>query len=1291
MGGQQQQRSSLLQQQQQHSQQSLMGANTNISPMPRGSSKSPPGPIQQQTKPIVPQPMPIQGQPIPQQQQVQQPMITTSDPSSAAAALAAPTNAIPSMGHRASSSSASPPTSNPSPNTTRVVPVSISPRCNSTILDKDKMAENPANLGGVSDAALIYTKYALQSIVTSLNERAKTNSNGDTKQARVYTIRDLSTCLGAWDLSIPASSSGCPNSPGNKRQKLDTNEAGIGAGAAAAGGGADRKNDGNADTAFTHYYERSCPILLDAKSETATPLPFCVEDFGDRGGGNNAFGGGGLEEDNGECALPVVAGAVVLTYGADSKFTGGIGEEGVLTKAIVEFFSDEAVVLPNSDEKEDTNKMEEDKNGKEKKEEGQQKHVDEDAMVEAEEQIFARVDPSGGGGEEQDSLITAALFALSPSPADKSSSAPSSSSSDNGVYIPTIWSGNTDRIYQYCLLGNFDDNGKERASKRLCVAIQKKTGGECANNNQRGPAKGVCRITLTLSPASVLAKKKLMVKEEQDKEANEVTEESSPLSTGSSACTSEVHRMIRQCLRILRPPKLMTVVDPNTNDEEMMMGSVKRRRQALRRRSVTHQLIDPTLIVVGVRCQHELLLDANEVGKIYVNGALVVDCYSSLAGKATRTTSMASSTNASHGLHRLGADALPAHTLFGVDFTLNSNNSSGNGGLPNKLVLEREYGALLVDALIFGGQSDADVAGKLLSRLISGNTEKQTNAFDDVDEVNDENKATTGQNGSGGGVCCSGKTSNERYRTESNYSIQFDNISHPCLESIVLSSSIADPVGIGAKALGTKFRWMYGGEAFPCEVGTNDEYRLHRILGAHKIAKAVPRRARDVLLRGGYLHIDRMASLLWGRAGGGSGGAPWDSNHSDVMRAAEAMEGAIKLLGVAGCRDVKPNKIRFVARKKLEPSVVGHDGVCPSSTTLSKKHDPSISNLRCWYDSSSGTFYVCDAILFREEEHDVQGDDGEGSVNSAKMTETVSPMPDESKPEAEQGAVKSPPPPSSEQGDATKEAASLGGVESEQGTVKSPPQTNSDQDDATKEAASSGGMESKLISCDDSRKEVEEGGAVSTTESTTAKVNGDKKEDGESKAVSNENNNEDSKKESKDSSTAGAEGKAGDCMEEPTSSVRKMDVEIMDVGKADGVMEEPTSNLVKMCVGTTASTEGKPGDSMKEPTSNVANMDVEKMDVTDEKVKSDIANSDVVKESTDVASAEPEDDVSKNTPDQTKTESKTESNDGKKLAKQIPRPASGEDAAYLLAFYIAKEHPDAMVLERFVTTCHRCS
>lgn len=117
-------------------------------------------------------------------------------------------------------------------------------------------------------------------------------------------------------------------------------------------------------------------------------------------------------------------------------------------------------------------------------------------------------------GGEGLSLIQAALYALSPnsSPSDATQNqstssktlddshnkkSTSSSSSNDGIYTPTLWSGGTSRSYQYCLLGKFDDNEQERTSiETLCVAIQKKKGKE------EGGADYDCRITLTLSPQS---------------------------------------------------------------------------------------------------------------------------------------------------------------------------------------------------------------------------------------------------------------------------------------------------------------------------------------------------------------------------------------------------------------------------------------------------------------------------------------------------------------------------------------------------------------------------------------------------------------------------------------------------------------------------------------------------------------------------------------------------------------------------------------------------------------------
>ena len=749
-GGMMQQRSSLMQQQQQQPGGSSRSINSSISPTPVSSG------IQNQHATINPAPQRL---------------------SSSADVV---------LGVIASSDATG--------NKTRVVPVSMA---------------TSGTEGSVSDAALAYTKHALDAIIASLN--SNTEKYGDI--GKVYTARDLSTCLGAWDLSV--------RSMNNKRPRLEKPPL-------------DSKDKSDADTAFNFYHERSCPILLlDAKRSSGPP--FCVDDFGS----------GGMDESNDD-DLPDVVGAVVLTYGTRHPFTGGVGEEGVLTKAIIEFFFDPSIVVVGTAYE-----------GKE---------VTDAVMVDAEEQLFTQTDTNGN----RSSLVTAAIAALTPSATGRSSSM---ASSDDGVYIPTIWSGNTEREYKYCLLSTLNDKGSETESKRVCVAIQKKN-NLCAGD--KGPAKGVCRITLTLSPESVQAKQKLMAKEDGEDYDYQTS--------------SAVHRNIRHNIRLLRPPKLTTV----SNDTEAFDDDRpnKRRRQALRRTSIS-QLIDPTLIAIGIRCKHELLLDDDEVGKVYVNGVLVADC-NLTEQESTRAA-----------LNRIpNSDALPAHLLFGVDFTLPSHTT----GLPNKSVLEREYGFLLMDALITP-HPKADVVGKVLNRLISGKS-KEHEVDDDDANQND---------------------------------IKFDSASSPCFESIVLSSTNIDPVGISSKSLGTKFRMQHGTETFPCEIGTDEEHRLHKLLGAQKVAKLVPTRARNILRRGGYLGLDQMAAFIW-RCNGKS----WDGDHSDSVRAAEAIEKSLQLLRKAGCENITPNNIRIVSRKLLGPA-------------------GDVSKLRSWYDTNKGVYHISDAILFQEE------------------------------------------------------------------------------------------------------------------------------------------------------------------------------------------------------------------------------------------------------------------------------------------------------------------------------------
>lgn len=123
-----------------------------------------------------------------------------------------------------------------------------------------------------------------------------------------------------------------------------------------------------------------------------------------------------------------------------------------------------------------------------------------------------------------------------------------------------------------------------------------------------------------------------------------------------------------------------------------------------------------------------------------------------------------------------------------------------------------------------------DVAGKLLCRLVSGRS-----VIDEDDQEEDEKKNHSRS---------SSKSSffydddiGDGINSTPSSKISFDDVSKQCIESIVLSSEAADPGGIGAKALSTKFRMHYGKEYYPCEAGTDEEYRLCTILGPKKISQ----------------------------------------------------------------------------------------------------------------------------------------------------------------------------------------------------------------------------------------------------------------------------------------------------------------------------------------------------------------------------------------------------------------------------------------------------------------------
>jgi hypothetical protein len=196
-----------------------------------------------------------------------------------------------------------------------------------------------------------------------------------------------------------------------------------------------------------------------------------------------------------------------------------------------------------------------------------------------------------------------------------------------------------------------------------------------------------------------------------------------------------------------------------------------------------------------------------------------------------------------------------------------------------------------------------------------------------------------------------------------------------------------------------------------------------------------------------------MAKFLWV---GGSGGT-WDGDHSDAMRVAEAMDGGMKLLRKAGCLDVTTNNVRLVSRKKLEPVVEQGVGDVDSAFTSLSKCRRSLSKLRCWYDSSSETYYVSDAIFFIEEDHD--GGDVEVTNASFEVDKNFVTAAKDSK----SGSTKSPQPSDQQECDVIKaqisleveaEMSSIGVCDNEDGDVSAVAvEDNVDKEDRVSKAA----------------------------------------------------------------------------------------------------------------------------------------------------------------------------------------------------------------------------------------------
>ena len=157
--------------------------------------------------------------------------------------------------------------------------------------------------------------------------------------------------------------------------------------------------------------------------------------------------------------------------------------------------------------------------------------------------------------------------------------------------------------------------------------------------------------------------------------------------------------------------------------------------------------------------------------------------------------------------------------VFGYDLNLPSSTHNAKADIED---LKAIAGALIMSILMDASHMHNDVAGKLLHRLMFGTSKTEASA------VSSKNTP-------------------------------------PCLESEVLSDGrYGDIVGIGAKALATKFQELYPGEdKYPCVV-EDLPFVLGKI-GTHRRDDlvAVPRRVMDVLKRGGYLDLKRTDVGLW--------------------------------------------------------------------------------------------------------------------------------------------------------------------------------------------------------------------------------------------------------------------------------------------------------------------------------------------------------------------------------------------------------------------------------------------
>jgi hypothetical protein len=291
----------------------------------------------------------------------------------------------------------------------------------------------------------------------------------------------------------------------------------------------------------------------------------------------------------------------------------------------------------------------------------------------------------------------------------------------------------------------------------------------------------------------------------------------------------------------------------------------------------------PPRMVTASPSGHTLILDPVFAGRIYINGQ-----YCTTWGQDVQI--------ASHGT-----------ALFGMDLYSNPNDhpsvhvpTDAFGTIQDYEAVKLLYAQLWHEILIDARLLDLRLARRLLFRLMKGTDPPNTGINDSGGEDDDPDGAVD--------------DGYDDFLDDDDDAATPASALEDCLESLVLSASTYDRVGIAPKALATRFAEEFGREAFPCQ---SHEVEWVRRALPDRDPVVVPWRLIAILRRGGYFDIQKTADTLWFTESR-------PLAHGTETTIAEI---AVRYLEAAGCADVDGDNI-VVFSSPVASNVVAKDAVC---------------------------------------------------------------------------------------------------------------------------------------------------------------------------------------------------------------------------------------------------------------------------------------------------------------------------------------------------------------------------